>query len=68
MKKLPNPKWTTTVHPDEYDYLGQFSQMVKWANRDKQCFCEMDVGKVWGLVLAYKDLSEKYYATMKPVR
>lgn len=59
MKKLPRLKWSTTVMPDEYDYIGQFSRMVKLANQNKQYFCEMDVGKVWGLVLAYKELSEK---------
>ena len=59
MKKLPNPKWTTTVSPEEYDYIGQFSQMVKLANKNKEIFCEMDVGKVWGLVLAYKEAQDK---------
>ena len=59
MKKLPNPTWTTTVYPDEYDYLSQFSRMVKLANKNKEIYCEMDVGKVWGLVLAYKEAQDK---------
>ena len=58
-KKLPHPTWTTTVSPEEYDYIGQFSKMVKLANKNKETFCEMDVGKVWGLVLAYKETKEK---------
>lgn len=58
MKKQLTPLWTTTVDPSEYDYFGQFSQMVKTANKLQQCFCDMDVGKVWGLVLAYKELKE----------
>lgn len=62
MKKLPNPTWTTTVYPDEYDYLSQFSRMVKLANKNKEIYCEMDVGKVWGLVLAYKEAQDKIIA------
>ena len=58
-KKLPNPTWTTTVYPDEYNYIDQFSQMVKFANKNKESFCMMDVGKVWGLVLAYKEAQDK---------
>jgi hypothetical protein len=58
-KKLPNPTWTTTVYPDEYNYIDQFSQMVKLANKNKESFCMMDVGKVWGLVLAYKEAQDK---------
>lgn len=58
-KKPVLPKWTTTVYPYEYDYVDQFTTMVKWANRDKQCFCEMDVGKVWGLVLSHQELEKK---------
>lgn len=57
-KKPPTPQWSTTVHPSEYDYYGQFSEMVKRANQNRECFCEMDVGKVWGLVLAYKEMKE----------
>lgn len=29
MKKLPNPTWTTTVYPDEYDYLS-LTAFKKW--------------------------------------
>lgn len=58
MKKLPKPEWCTTIYPDEYDYVEQFSRMVRLANQNKEIFCEMDVGKVWGLVLAYKELKE----------
>jgi len=60
-KKEPlRPLWTTTVHPDEYDYFEQFSTMVEIANENKETFCSMDVGKVWGLVLAYKELKKNY--------
>ena len=54
------PLWTTTCYPNEYDYYGQFSRMLKMANKNGEAFCEMDVGKVWGLVEAYKNLEEQF--------
>jgi hypothetical protein len=58
-KKEVRPLWTTTVDPSEYDYVAQFTQTVKWANRDKACFIDMDIGKVWGLVEAYRRLERE---------
>ena len=61
MKKI-YPLYSSIVHPSEYDYFGQFSCMVTLANKHKETYCEMDVGKVWGLVLAYKESQEKLTA------
>ena len=55
-KKEVTPMWTTVVDPGEYDYVGDFESMVNISNKKEQCYCDMDVGKVWGLVLAYKKL------------
>ena len=57
--KIEEPKWTTTVDPSEYDYIDQFNEMVKLANKRKETYCEMDVGKVWGLVKSHQRLEEK---------
>ena len=59
IKKEIRPEWTTTVFPEEYDYVEQFTRMVKLANKNKEFFCEMDVGKVWGLILTVKRLKEE---------
>lgn len=64
-KKLPSPSWTTTVSPGEYDYLDQFARMVRLANKNKEIYTPMDVGKVWGLVLAHKEANERIEALTK---
>lgn len=58
-KKEINPLYTTVVDPSEYDIEGQMVRMVKLANRDREGFVDMDVGKVWGLYLAWKELKEQ---------
>jgi hypothetical protein len=58
-KKPIRPIWTTTVDPSEYDYVAQFTQTVKWANKNKELYPPTDVGKVWGLVQAYQRLERE---------
>jgi hypothetical protein len=58
-KKPLRPIWTTTVDPSEYDYVAQFTQTVKWANKNKELYPPTDVGKVWGLVQAYQRLERE---------
>jgi hypothetical protein len=48
--------FSTTVDPSEYDIDEQMERMVKQSNKNRECFTEMDVGKVWGLYLAWKRL------------
>lgn len=55
-KKPIRTEWTTTVDPSEYDYVAQFTRMVKLANRHQECYAPMDVGKVWGLVQSHQRL------------
>ena len=52
------PIWTTTVSPDEYDARAQFENAVKNANDGRSCFVEIDIGKVWGLFLAWESLAK----------
>lgn len=59
MNKKLRPMWTTTVDPSEYDIEYQMKRMVRLANKNRECFTPMDVGKVWGLYLAWKELKEK---------
>ena len=57
MKKDPlRPEWTTVVDPSEYDIEKQMRRMVRLANQKKEQFTSMDVGKVIGLYLAWKEL------------
>jgi len=64
-KKPLRPIWTTTVDPSEYDYVAQFTQTVKWANKNKENHPPTDVGKVWGLVQAYQRLERENAALRK---
>lgn len=60
---MKRPLFATVVHPDEYDYLKDFDDVVEAANKrfkeDHQDFappyCLLDIGKVVGLVMAYRD-------------
>jgi len=65
-KKFITPKWTTTVYPNEYDYIGQFSETVKWANRNEAWLVTVDLGKVWGLVQSHERL-ERENAALRAV-
>lgn len=58
MSKDVRPIWTTTVAPYEYDIDGQMKRMVRLANKHHETFTPMDVGKVWGLYLAWKCLAK----------
>ena len=57
VRKEIRPIFSSTVDPSEYDIKEQMERMVKLANKNKECFCEMDVGKIWGLYLAWKCLA-----------
>ena len=59
MKKEIRPIYSTVVDPSEYNIDSQMRNMVKMANINRECWCDMDVGKVWGLYLAWKELSSK---------
>lgn len=56
-EKIIRPIWITTVSPSEYAIDEQMKRMVTLANKNKQCFCDMDVGKVWGLYEEWKDVT-----------
>ena len=58
MKKNIRPMWCTTVGPEEYDVDKQMADFVEAANHDKENFYAIDVGKLWGLYLAYKEQQE----------
>jgi hypothetical protein len=47
------------VDPSEYDYVAQFTQTVKWANKNKENYPPTDVGKVWGLVASHQRLERE---------
>jgi len=55
-RKLVEPKFATVVDPTEYEYFGDFAEAVHLANKNKVAYIPMDIGKVWGLVLAYQDV------------
>ena len=48
------PIFSTTVDPSEYDIDQQMNTMVRLANKNCECYCMMDVGKIWGLYLAWR--------------
>jgi hypothetical protein len=54
------------VDPSEYDYVAQFTQTVKWANKNKEHYPPTDVGKVWGLVASHRRL-ERENAALREV-
>jgi len=53
------PMWSTTVHPSEYDIDEQMRDFVKAANKAKECYYGIDVGKLWGLYTAYKEQADE---------
>jgi hypothetical protein len=57
VSKEIRPIFSSTVDPSEYDIKGQMERMVQLANKNHKCFCEMDVGKIWGLYLAWDRLA-----------
>jgi DnaJ-class molecular chaperone len=57
VRKEIRPIFSSTVDPSEYDIKGQMERMVQLANKNHECFCEMDVGKLWGLYLAWDRLA-----------
>lgn len=59
MRQPLRPLFSTTVEPSEYDIDADMERMVKLANKNKECYTPMDVGKTWGLYLAWKKLKER---------
>jgi len=53
------PMWSTTVHPSEYDIDEQMRDFVKAANKAKEWYYGIDVGKLWGLYTAYKEQADE---------
>ena len=53
------PKWMTVVDPSEYDVDKDMKQMVQLHNKSMELYLPMDVGKIWGLYLAWKKLREE---------
>ena len=53
------PMWSTTVHPSEYDIDEQMTEFVKAANKAKEHYYGIDVGKLWGLYTAYKSQQDE---------
>lgn len=51
-------QWCTVVDPSEYDIEDDMKEMVKLANERKTLYILLDVGKILGLYLAYKELKE----------
>ncbi len=62
MKQILRPHFSTVVDPSEYDIEYQMNFMVRMANKNKECFTEMDVGKIVGLYDAWKNMCELYEA------
>lgn len=67
-KKEIRPFWTTTVDPSEYNYRKQFSEAVKIANKQKEVFSPLDIGKVWGLVESHARLERENAALREWVK
>lgn len=57
--KVIRPEWCTVVDPSEYDIEKQFEQAVEDANEEQAQYYMMDIGKVWGLYLSWKEQKEK---------
>ena len=53
------PKYCTIVDPSEYDIKSQMERMVRLANRNKEIYTPMDVGKTYGLYLAWQESQER---------
>jgi hypothetical protein len=47
--------WTTVVDPTEYDIESDMKRMIKLSNENKECYTAMDIGKVVGLYLSWKN-------------
>ena len=58
------PKYCTIVDPSEYDIKSQMERMVRLANRNKEIYTPMDVGKTYGLYLAWQE-SQKRIAELE---
>jgi hypothetical protein len=50
---------TTVVNPSEYDIESDMRRMIKLSNKNKECYTSMDIGKIIGLYLSWKELNEK---------
>jgi len=59
MKDKFRLKWMTVVDPSEYDIEKQMQQLVRDHNRTKEMWMPVDVGKVVGLYMAWRELKEK---------
>ena len=59
MKDPLQPMWTTIVDPSEYDIESDMRRMIKLSNKYKECYTSMDIGKIIGLYLSWKELNEK---------
>lgn len=55
MIKQIRPEFSTVIDPSEYDFDKQMIEWVKLANKKQVAFLDIDVGKLWGLYLAYKE-------------
>jgi hypothetical protein len=60
-RKEIHPIFSTTVDPSEYDIDGQMRRMVRLANKNNESYTEMDIGKVWGLYLAWKRMASSVH-------
>ena len=54
LKNVIRPLFSTTVDPSEYDIDADMERMVILANKNRECYSHMDVGKIWGLYQAWK--------------
>lgn len=59
MNKNLRPLWSTIVDPSEYDFDKQMEDWLKDANADQADFHGIDVGKMWGLYLSWKEQQER---------
>lgn len=67
MKQLTRPDFCTPVFPDEYNYVAQFDEAIKAANKfhrkiNKECpppYYPIDMGKLYGLVMEIQKLKEE---------
>lgn len=56
---ITRPKFSTIVEPSEYPIEKQFDAMVRDANKHKEGFVSMDVGKVVGLLQDWQALTAR---------
>lgn len=52
------PRYSTVIDPSEHDIEEMMITMIKSANKNKKSYYEMDIGKIYGLYLAWKELNK----------